>query len=90
MKKTSLQELFSKLETEYPKLFNVYSVEGREFINKCHPFLELEKQQIMQAFYKGYDEGYQEGYLYYMSKGNIKKTTPEQYYNKTYKENENL
>jgi hypothetical protein len=44
--KTALQELFSKLETEYPNLFNIHTVEGREFINKCHPFLELEKQQI--------------------------------------------
>lgn len=86
MKKTALQELFSKLETEYPKLFNVYSVEGREFINKCHPFLELEKQQIQNAFYKGK----QEGLLNSMSVNLYLETTPEQFYNKTYKENENL
>lgn len=82
--KTALQELFSKLETEYPKLFNVHSVEGREFINKCHPFLELEKQQISQAFYSGYVKGYNEGYSYYMSEGNSEKTTPEKHYNNKY------
>lgn len=78
--KTALQELFSKLETEYPKLFNVHSVDGREFINKCHPFLELEKQQIQNAFYKGK----QEALLNSMSVSLYTETTPEEYYNKKY------
>jgi hypothetical protein len=48
--KTAVQELFSKLEKEHPNLFNVYSVEGREFINNYYYILEMEKQQIINAF----------------------------------------
>ena len=48
--KTAVQELFSKLEIEYPSLFNTHSVDGRNFINEYYQFLELEKQQIIQAF----------------------------------------
>ncbi len=44
-----MQELFSQLETEYPNLFNTHSVDGRNFINNYHKFLELEKQQIIDA-----------------------------------------
>jgi hypothetical protein len=47
--KTAMQELFSQLETEYPNLFNTHSVDGRNFINNYHKFLELEKQQIIDA-----------------------------------------
>jgi hypothetical protein len=48
--KTAVQELFSKLEKEHPNLFNVHSVEGREFINNYYYILEMEKQQIITAF----------------------------------------
>lgn len=48
--KTAVQELFSKLEKEHPNLFNVHSVEGREFINNYYYILEMEKQQIVNAF----------------------------------------
>jgi len=48
--KTAVQELFSKLEKEHPSLFNVHSVEGREFINNYYYILEMEKQQIINAF----------------------------------------
>ena len=48
--KTAVQQLFSKLEIEYPSLFNTHSVDGRNFINNYYQFLELEKQQIIQAF----------------------------------------
>lgn len=47
--KTAVQELFSKLEIEYPSLFNTHSVDGRKFINDYYQFLELEKQQIIDA-----------------------------------------
>lgn len=50
--KTAVQELFSKLEKEHPNLFNVYSVDGREFINSYHYILEMEKKQIKNAFYR--------------------------------------
>lgn len=44
-----MQELFSKLETEHPNLFNTNTQEGRKFINDYYQFFELEKQQIIDA-----------------------------------------
>jgi len=49
--KTALQEVFSELEKLHPQLFNVYTQEGRDFLNHFHKFLELEKQQIVKAVY---------------------------------------
>ena len=45
-----MQELFSKLEIEHPNLFNLHSLDGRNFINDYYKFLQLEKEQIIQAF----------------------------------------
>ena len=75
--KTAVQELFSKLETEYPSLFNTHSVDGRNFINNYHQFLELEKQQIRQAYHRGLADHLQ----VYPSTG----YDSEKYYNKTFK-----
>jgi hypothetical protein len=69
--KTAIQELFSKLETEHPNLFNTNTQEGRKFINDYYQFFELEKQQIIDAYADGiisvvtneiinYDEYYNE------------------------------
>ena len=44
--KTAMQELFSKLEIEHPNLFNIYTTEGKEFVNEYIKFIELEKNQI--------------------------------------------
>ena len=49
--KTAVQELFSKLETEHPNLFNIHTVEGRDFINNYYYILEMEKQQIINTWY---------------------------------------
>jgi hypothetical protein len=46
MEKTVMQQLFSKLENEHPNLFNVYTTEGKEFINDYVKFIKLEKEQI--------------------------------------------
>ncbi len=51
MKKTAVQEVFSELEKLHPQLFNVYTQEGRDFLNHFHKFLELEKQQIIKAVF---------------------------------------
>ena len=48
--KTAVQEVFSDLEKLHPQLFNVYTTEGKEFINHFHKYLELEKQQIKDAY----------------------------------------
>lgn len=70
MEKTAIQQLFSELENLHPHLFNIYSTEGREFINHFHKFLEIEKQQIIDA----YNEGIWER----------KQNEGEQYYNETF------
>ena len=40
--KTALQEVFSDLEKLHPNLFNVYTTEGKEFINHFHKYLKME------------------------------------------------
>jgi len=76
--KTAVQEVFSDLEKLHPNLFNVYTTEGKEFINHFHKYLELEKEQIVEAhgnkLKKSKDEG---NYKYWFS--------GEDYYNKTFK-----
>jgi hypothetical protein len=47
--KTAIQEVFNELEQMYPSLFDVHTEKGRTFINNFHKFLELEKQQIIEA-----------------------------------------
>jgi hypothetical protein len=78
--KTPMQELFSQLEKEYPNLFNVYTTEGKEFINSYIKFIELEKQEIQNAF----DRGIQEQTKRVFIKNSII-ITPEQYYKENYK-----
>ncbi|NBU91153.1 MAG: hypothetical protein EBS12_06885 [Flavobacteriia bacterium] len=48
--KTAVQQVFSDLEKLHPNLFNVYTTEGKEFINHFHKYLEMEKQQIIKAY----------------------------------------
>jgi hypothetical protein len=47
--KTALQQVFSGLEELHPNLLNVYTTEGKEFINHFHKYLEIEKQQMRDA-----------------------------------------
>jgi hypothetical protein len=78
--KTALQEVFSKLETEYPSLFNTHSVDGRNFINNYYKFLELEKQQIIDAHgNQTKKSGGVTNHTYIL--------TGEKYYNETFKTN---
>ena len=79
--KTAVQELFSKLEKEHPNLFNVHSIDGREFINSYYYILEMEKKQIKNAFYKGIQEQQQTE----LSKGLYFQKTPDDYYRETFK-----
>jgi hypothetical protein len=67
--KTALQEAFSELERLHPSLFDIYTQQGREFVNNFHKFLEMEKEQIMDAC-KQCSYSYEEA---------------EQYYNETFK-----
>jgi hypothetical protein len=64
--KTAVQELFSQLEIEHPNLFNLHSLDGRKFINDYYKFLELEKQQIIDAFDAACEDENRIGKEYYL------------------------
>ena len=78
--KTAVQEVFSELEKLHPNLFNVYTTEGKEFINHFHKYLELEKQQMWE-YIKNYYVNGENSLLFH-------KNEFEQYYNETYKNSE--
>ena len=52
-KKTAVQQLMTELKELHPELFDVYTEKGRQFVNKFHKYLDIEKQQIVQAFNDG-------------------------------------
>ena len=67
---TAVQQVFSELLALHPQLFNINSVEGREFVHHFHNFLAVEKEQIENAFnYGQFDLGME----------------ADEYYNQTYK-----
>lgn len=68
---TAVQQVFRDLEKLHPHLFNVYTTEGKFFINHFHKYLELEKEQIKNAYKFGIQDEYVIG--------------SEQYYNKNFK-----
>jgi len=78
--KTAVQQVFSELEKMQPGLFNIYSEDGRNFINHFHKFLAIEKQQIINAFNEGEINS-----VDYFNVENITIEEAEQYYNETYK-----
>jgi hypothetical protein len=47
---TAVQQVFSDLEKLQPHLFNMHSVEGREFVNHFHKYLAVERKQIIDAY----------------------------------------
>jgi hypothetical protein len=69
--KTAVQQVFSDLEKLQPHLFNMHSVEGREFVNHFHKYLAVEKEQIKNAW------------LNSLTKGDY--NSADEYYNQTYK-----
>jgi len=52
---TAVQQVFSDLEKLHPQLFNVYTTEGKEFVNHFHKYLAIEKEQMMQCYEEGYN-----------------------------------
>jgi hypothetical protein len=56
MKKTAVQEVFSELENLHPHLFNIYSSEGKQFVNHFHKYLEIEREQIEKALIRGHND----------------------------------
>jgi hypothetical protein len=43
---TALQMVMRDIEEHYPKMFDVYTQEGREFIQRFHKYLDIEKKQM--------------------------------------------
>jgi predicted RNA-binding protein len=76
---TAVQQVFSELETLFPNYFNVYTTEGKEFINHFHKYLAVEKQQIVKAHINGQSEFDKEKFRQY------NKELAQAYYNQTYK-----
>ena len=68
---TAEQQVFSDLLALHPRLFNINSVEGREFVHHFHKYLAVEKEQIKNAYSFGIQDEYVIG--------------SEQYYNEIYK-----
>ena len=78
---TAVQQVFSELLALHPQLFNINSVEGREFVNHFHNFLAVEKEQIIESYCQGcFDISKDENIF--------PRETSEQYYNQTYKDSE--
>jgi len=71
--KTAVQQVFSELEALFPNYFNVYTTEGKEFINHFHKFLAIEKKQMALCYEVGIIDG-----------NNGEKLEFEQYYNETF------
>ena len=57
-KKTAIQQVFSELEKLHPNLFNIYTSEGKEFVNHFHKYLEIEKEQNHSEYMRGWNNGY--------------------------------
>ena len=70
---TVIQQLFNELEQMHPSLFDIHTVKGREFVNHFHKYIELERQQIIDANKAGLELG-----NYYVTE------KAEQYYNNKY------
>jgi DNA-binding transcriptional regulator YhcF (GntR family) len=66
---TALQQAFARLEELHPSLFDIHTEKGRTFVNEFSKFLEVEKEQIINAC-KQFSYSYEEA---------------EQYYNETFK-----
>jgi hypothetical protein len=73
--KTAMQEMFSQLEIDQPQLFNINTAEGKAFVNSYFKYIELEKQQIIDAY-----ETAMETDIY-----NTPLKVGKQYYNETFK-----
>lgn len=79
---TAVQQVFSDLEELHPQLFNVYTTEGKEFINHFHKYLAVEKEQITLSHINGQSEFDIEKFRQY------NKELAEAYYNTTFKKTE--
>jgi hypothetical protein len=47
--RTALQQAFARLEELHPSLFDIHTEKGRTFVNEFSKFLEVEREQIIDA-----------------------------------------
>ena len=73
-KLTALQQAMRIVEQYAPQLFDTYNANGRAFIDEMTKLLDVEREQIITAFCKGYDHD-----------GDNYDWAEVQYYNETYK-----
>ena len=78
MKKTAIQQLMNELIEFDSTLFNIHSERGSRFLNQFHKYLEIEKNQIIDAYLKDRQKSTIDKVLLYLDNA-------EQYYNETYK-----
>lgn len=50
---TALNQVMRDIEQNYPNLFDLNTSQGREFVNRFHKYLEVEKEQIIDALFFG-------------------------------------
>lgn len=77
MKKTALQQAFNLLEELHPSFFDIRTEKGSKFINTFHKFIEIERQQIIEAHGNKYKKSSGTSNYEYILTG-------EDYYNQTY------
>jgi hypothetical protein len=66
----------------HPSLFDIYTQQGREFVNNFLKFLEMEKEQIGKAFLNGRIKEIGQGVLFDLQPLT---ETFNDYYNETFK-----
>jgi hypothetical protein len=79
MKKTALQEAFNLLEELHPSFFDVHTEKGRAFIQTFHKFIDIEKQQIIEAYNEGQNTPYE-----YSESNDVNWYDGNNYYKETY------
>ena len=80
MKKTALQEAFNLLEELHPSFFDVHTEKGRTFIQTFHKFIDIEKQQIIEAYNEGQNTPYE-----YSESNDVNWYDGNNYYKETFK-----
>jgi hypothetical protein len=76
---TALNQVMRDIEQHYPNLFDLNTAQGREFVSRFHKYLEIEKEQIKDAWLSAWKDSMIQPLedKYYMIEA-------EQYYNETF------
>lgn len=50
---TALNQVMRDIEQYYPNLFDLNTAQGKEFVSRFYKYLEVEKEQIIDALFFG-------------------------------------